>query len=127
LRGVGSARLEDVAAARAAGNSLVTARELRARGAAAAVEALPEGAPLVVSLDLHGLDPSVAPGVRAAAPGGLGYDEACDLLAAALDRAPLGAAAITELAPALDPQALTALTAVRLAVHLLAGVARRQG
>lgn len=127
LRGVGSARPGDVEAARTAGNRLVTARELRARGVDAAVEMLSDGgAPLAVCLDLDGLDPSVAPGVRAAAPGGLGYEEACSLLAAALDRSPLAAAAITELAPALDPQGLTALTAVRLVVHLLAGVARQQ-
>lgn len=127
LRGVGSARAGDLEAARAAGNRLVTARELRARGVGAAVETLPEGTPLAVCLDLDGLDPSVTPGVRATAPGGVSYEDACDLLAAALGRAPLAAAAITELAPALDPHELTALTAVRLVVHLLAGVARQHG
>jgi agmatinase len=123
MRGVGSAREADLDDARAAGNQIVTARELRARGAAAVAAQLPEGRPLVVSFDLDGLDPSVAPGVRALAPGGLSYEEACDLLTAAAARAPIVGAAFTELAPALDVNGLTALVAVRLITHLLRGVA----
>ena len=43
LRGVGSARASDVEDARAAGNLLVTARELRERGVAWLLEQLPRG------------------------------------------------------------------------------------
>ncbi len=127
LRGAGSARPSDVSEARDAGNVLVSARELHERGAAAAAEQLPEGQPLVVCFDLDGLDPSVAPGVRAAASGGLSYDEACDLLRAAAGRAPIAGAALTEYAPALDVNGLTALVAVRLVTHLLHGIASARG
>ena len=76
LRGVGSARPSDVADARAAGNLLVTARELDERGVPWLLEQLPADASVVVCFDLDGLDPSVAPAVSGTAPGGLTYAQA---------------------------------------------------
>ena len=58
LRGVGSARPADVADARARGNTLVTARELRERGVGWMLEQLPEAASVFIAFDLDGLDPS---------------------------------------------------------------------
>jgi len=124
LRGVGSARLQDVIEARAAGNLLVTARELRSRGVPWLAGQLPAGDDLFISLDLDGLDPSVVPAVSAPAPGGLSYDEACDLLAEAAARCHVVGAAFTELVPALDTNQLSALVAVRLLSRLIAAIAR---
>lgn len=124
LRGVGSARAEDVADARAAGNLLVTARDLRTRGVAWLADQLPAGADIFVSFDLDGLDPSVVPAVSAPAPGGVSYDEACDLLAAVASRGRVVGAAFTELAPARDVNRLSALVAVRLVMRLIAAIAR---
>ena len=125
LRGVGSARATDVADARAAGNLLVTARELRERGVAWLLERIPTDAAVFVSFDCDGLDPTVCPAVSAAAPGGLSYDEAADLLSGiALDRR-LAGAAFTELVPALDLNEVSALVVTRLIMRLLAGLARR--
>ena len=59
LRGVGSARSTDVDDARAAGNLLVTARELRERGVAWLLEQLPRGGSVFIVFDTDGLDPSV--------------------------------------------------------------------
>ena len=123
LRGVGSARAADVEAARAAGNLLVTARELRERGVAWLVGQLPPDGAAFVSFDLDGLDPSVCPGVSAPAPGGLTWDEASDLLGAIGPR--LAGAAFTELVPALDVNELGALVTARLALRLAGGVPPR--
>src|SRR3990170_6631800 len=81
LRGVGSARSSDVEDSRAAGNLLLTARELRERGVPWLLEQLPPNASVFVAFDCDGLDPSVLPAVSALAPGGLSYHEASDLLA----------------------------------------------
>lgn len=124
LRGVGSARATDVADARAAGNLLVTARDLRERGVGWLVEQLPAGVDVFISFDLDGLDPSVVPAVSAPAPGGLSYDEACDLLAAVASRCRVIGAAFTELAPARDVNQLSALVVVRLVMRLIAAIAR---
>jgi agmatinase len=122
LRGVGSARAADVDDARAAGDLLVTARELRERGVGWLLEQLPADASVFVSFDCDGLDPSVAPAVSAPAPGGLSYREAWDLLAGIGPR--LAGAAFTEYVPALDNNHLSALVVTRLMSALLAGLIR---
>jgi agmatinase len=126
LRGVGSARSSDVADARAAGNLLVTARDLRGRGVAWLMDQLPEGEPVFISLDLDGLDPSLAPAVSGISPGGLSYDEVSDLLGGVAARCWVVGAAFTELVPALDTSALSALVVVRMVMRLLAGLDRNR-
>lgn len=125
LRGVGSARGSDVADARAAGNLIVTARELRERGVPWLLDQLPADAPLAIVFDCDGLDPAVLPAVSGLSPGGLAYDEACDLLSGAAQRCRVVAAAFTELVPELDVDGRSALVVVRLVTRLLAALARR--
>ncbi len=122
LRGVGSARAGDVEDARAAGNLLVTARELRARGAGWLLAQLPADAPVFLSFDCDGLDPSLMPAVSAMAPGGLDYDEASDVLAGIGGR--LAGAAFTEYVPEIDTGERSALVVARL-IGLLVAAARR--
>lgn len=126
LRGVGSARDADVADARAAGNLLVTARELDERGVPWLLAQLPANAAMVLVFDLDGLDPSVAPAVSGTAPGGLTYAQASALLRGLTARTQLAGAVITEMVPALDVNGLTALVAVRLLSLLIGGMARRR-
>jgi len=114
LRGVGSARASDVADARAAGNLLITARELRERGVQWLLAQLPPDASVFVSFDCDGLDPSVFPAVSALAPGGLSYVEALDLIQGIGPR--LVGAVFTEFVPALDRNELSALVLARLVV-----------
>jgi agmatinase len=124
LRGVGSARSSDVADARAAGNLLVTARQLRDRGVPWLIDELPPGGPVFLAFDLDGLDPSVAPAVSGLSPGGLSYHEASDLIAGVAGRCRVVGAAFTELVPALDADGISALVVVRLVMRLLAGIDR---
>jgi len=118
LRGVGSARAADVEDSLAAGNLLVTAREIREGGVGGVLAALPPDASIFVAFDCDGLDPSVLPAVSAPSPGGLTYLEATDLLAGIGPR--LAGAAFTEYVPALDDTATSALVVARLIVALIA-------
>ena len=118
LRGVGSARAADVDDSRAAGNLLVTARELRQRGVAWLVEQMAVDASVFVSFDCDGLDPSVFPAVSAPAPGGLSYFEAFDLLAGIGPR--LVGAVFTEYTPEVDLNEISALTVGRMVTRLAA-------
>lgn len=117
LRGVGSARAADVADARAAGNLLVTAHDLRARGVGWVLEQIPADASVLVAFDCDGLDPSVFPAVSALSPGGLTYAEADDLLAGVADR--LAGAVFTEFVPERDVNELSSLVVARLILRLL--------
>jgi agmatinase len=126
LRGVGSARTSDVADARAAGNVLITARQLRDNGVESVLRELPRGEHVFIAFDLDGLDPSVAPAVSGISPGGLSYDEAGDLLGGVAERCRVVGAAFTELVPALDVNGVSALVVVRLVMRLLAGIDRNR-
>ena len=126
LRGVGSARTSDVADARAAGNQLVTARELRERGVPWLLDELPQGAAVFVVFDLDGIDPSVAPAVSGLSPGGISYDEAGDLVGGVAARCRVVGAAFTELVPALDLDGVSTLVVVRMVMRLLAGLDRKR-
>jgi agmatinase len=117
LRGVGSARAADVDASRAAGNLLVTARELRERGVPWLLDQLASEGPIFLAFDCDGLDPSVFPAVAAPSPGGLDFVEAADLLAGIGPR--LAGAVFTEYVPALDVNELSALVVARLATRLI--------
>ncbi len=117
LRGVGSARPTDVEDSRAAGNLLVTARELRERGVPWLLDQIPSDAAIFLSFDCDGLDPSVFPAVSGLAPGGLDAREGMDL-AAGIGRR-LAGAIISEYVPRLDPHGLGAVVAARLATRLL--------
>jgi agmatinase len=120
LRGVGSARPADVADARAAGNLLVTAAEVRERGVGWAAGHLAADASVFLSFDCDALDPSAFPAVSALAPGGLTYAEAFELVGAIGPR--LAGAALTEYVPQLDESGASAAVAVRLLVRLIAGM-----
>jgi len=121
LRGVGSAGAADVQDSHAAGNLLVTARELRERGVPWLLDQLPADASVFVAFDCDGLDPAVFPAVSAPAPGGLSYLEATDLLLGVGPR--LIGAAFTEFVPSRDVGDLSALVLVRLIGHALARLA----
>ena len=119
LRGTGSARPSDVDDARAAGNALVTAADLRERGVGWVLGQLPPDASVFLAFDCDGLDPSVFPAVSAQAPGGLSYPQAAELLGGIGRR--LVGAAFTEYVPGLDAAETSALVAVRLMIVAIAG------
>ena len=86
-RGTGSARISDYRDAQASGVTFIMAREVAAQGIRAAIEAIPTGANLIITLDCDGLDPSIIPGVIGPAPGGLTYWQTIELLHGAAQRA----------------------------------------
>lgn len=125
MRGVGSARAEEIEAARRYGSFLVTAREIHAAGVEAALRLIPEDARVVITLDCDGLDPGIMPGVAAPSPGGLTYTETIDLIAGVGRRAWIVGFDIVELAPDADVGNLSALTASRLVVNAIGTVVRQ--
>src|SRR5215470_15203016 len=88
-RGTGSARVADFDDARAAGVTFVTGRDVATHGISAALDAIPKGADLLITIDCDGLDPTVIPGVIGPAPGGLTYWQTVELLQGAALRAPI--------------------------------------
>jgi agmatinase len=120
-RGIGSARAQDIADTLARGNTIVTAGAVRERGIAHVLKQLPEEGNYHIALDCDGLDPAVMPGTSAPAPGGLGYDDTAALFRGLGSRGKVVGFNLAEHYPALDVNGITALTAVRLIVNLMAG------
>jgi agmatinase len=125
LRSVGSARLAEIEAARRYGSRFVTAREVHAQGAEAALRHIPEGARVVITLDCDSLDPGIMPGVAARTPGGLTYTQVIDLIAGVGRRARIAGFDLVELYPPADIDGLSALTAARLLVNAIGTVVRQ--
>lgn len=124
LRAVGSARREEVEAARAWGSRLVTMRQVRTSGVAEIADALPRDGALLIHIDVDALDPSICPGINALSPGGLWLDEVTDLIAAAMMGRRLAGFSIVEFQPANDVNDMTATVVGRLICHVLGHLAR---
>jgi agmatinase len=129
LRGTGSARAGEVAAARAFGARLHTAAAVHAHGLGPVLASIPADLPLYITIDADGLDPSVMPGVMAPAPGGLTFAQVSALLSTLARRQPVLGMDIVEIAPRFDASnAITAIAAGRLLVMVMGlSAARRAG
>lgn len=126
MRGSGSARVGDFEDAQRACVTFITAREVATRGIQPALDAIPPGSDLLITLDCDGLDPSVIPGVIGPAPGGLGYWQVVELLHGAAQRARIAAFDLVEFVPQRDIQQLGALVAARLVGNAIGLIARQQ-
>jgi agmatinase len=123
-RGLGSARPGDLADAKAWGAIFVPAEAVHEHGIAAALDAVPAGSQVLVTLDCDGLDPTIMPAVIAPAPGGLTYWQAIGILRGIAAKARLVAFDLVELVPERDVAGLGALTAARIIVNVLGLMAR---
>jgi agmatinase len=123
MRGLGSARRQEVDDARAYGSVLIGAEELHRVGVEEALRRIPAAERYYVTIDADGLDPSIAPGVNWRAPGGLTYFEALGLLRGLATRGRIVGVDFVEVVPALDVANLTSLHAAVLLVNTIAALA----
>jgi agmatinase len=126
LRASGSARPEEVEAANAYGAHLITAYELHDVGMDAILARIPDGGRYYVTVDMDGMDPSIAPGVNAPAPGGVTYVEARKLIHGLVRKGRVVGMDVVEITPKHDVNQITCITAGRLIVNLI-GQAVRAG
>ena len=120
LRGLRFDR-EAVEAARGRGHRLVPMWELGTPAELdAAVAALPEGAPVYLSIDVDALDPAVLPGTSSPEPDGLTYAALVALVRGAARRNTVVGADVVEFLPSADPSGNSALLVARLVMDVLA-------
>lgn len=106
----------------ARGHRLVLMKEIREQGLAAAVQALPAGELVYLTLDIDVLDPAVAPGTSSPEADGLTYADLRALLRAAARQNQVVAGDIVEVNPYLDVGNQTSLLAARAAIEMMAFV-----
>lgn len=123
MRGVGSARPAEVAAARAWGARLVPVAEALALGPAGIAALLPPGR-LVVQVDLDVLDPADCGAVNAPTPGGFRFGALAAILRHVIAARGLAGLSVVELVPARDPFGLSAIAAARVLCNAIGAACR---
>ena len=126
LRCQGSARNEEVAAARTYGSHLITDMELQDRGIDSVLEQIPDGGNSYLTIDADGMDPAVMPAVDSPAPGGVSYHQARKLIQGLAVKTRVLGMDIVEITPKRDINGITALTACNLIINMI-GSATRAG
>jgi agmatinase len=126
LRANGSARQEEVDAAHEYGAHLITASELHDVGIDAILARIPDGGRYYLTVDMDGMDPSIAPAVMAACPGGVTFSQARKLIHGLVAKGRIVGMDVVEITPASDVNGITCITAGRLIVNLI-GMAVRAG
>ena len=128
IRNVSSSNREDYAAARAAGSTILSVRQVRALGSAGVLATIPAGARYYVTIDIDGFDPSIAPGTGTPSHGGFLYYEVMEILQALTRQGEVVGIDLCEVAPDYDPTGSTAILAAQVLMNLLGYVFHaRQG
>ena len=124
IRGLGSAREQEVRDARAWGAQIVTARQIHARGIAAALDLIPPGGNCLITLDCDAIDGAAMPAVMAPTPGGLSYVQIIDLLAGIAGKARIAGFDLIEFVPGRDRGGYAAYVAGRILINVVGALAR---
>jgi agmatinase len=124
MRGIGSARGEEVEAARAYGADIITAYEMHVIGMPAVLERIPAGGPYYLTIDADGVDPTLMPGVLAPTPGGLDWLQLRQLVHGLVEKGRVVGMDLVEIAPDFDVRNLTLIYAERLLCNFIGASVR---
>jgi agmatinase len=119
IRGIGSSKKEDFDAARAYGSVILSPREMRKLGVEGVVARIPDAERYFLTIDIDGIDPSMAPGTGTPSPGGLFYDEVNELFELLAKKGEIIGFDLVEVSPTYDHSGYTGQIASRLALDLL--------
>ena len=122
-RGIGSARAEEVQAARDWGARIIPARNILNAGIASVLEQIEPQSQCLITLDLDGLDSSIMPAVSYPTPGGLSYHHITQLIEGVAAKARIAGFSMVEFVPKKDLQGVATFTAARIAALTLGHIA----
>lgn len=125
-RGIGSARMSDWQDAVAAGVQFVPGGEVAREGVWRAIDLIPEGAEVVICLDVDALDPGIMPAVIGRTAGGLSYWQLLELIGGVAEKARIVGFDMVELMPERDIDGQGALLAAQILASVLGIIARQR-
>lgn len=126
IRGVGSSQKEDFDDARAYGSDIYSPKQIRKIGIEEALKKMPDGEKYYVTIDIDGLDASVAPGAGSPSPGGFYYDEVSEILEAVAKKGEVIGFDLVEVNPLYDPTGVTSQIAARLIIDFINFIIRER-
>ncbi len=124
IRGIGSARRQEVEIARAYGADIVTAYELHDIGMKAVLDRIPDGGPYYLTIDADGFDPTIMPAVMAQVPGGVTWPQMHSLLHGLVRKGRVLGMDLVEIAPSRDVGGITMVHAERLICNFIGACVR---
>lgn len=126
LRGLGSSKKSDFEAARSYGSVLIPAREAARIGVQGVLEKIPRAKNYYITVDIDGFDMSIAPGVASPYPGGMWYEQVCDIIEGVAKMGNIVCADVVEVAPTLDPTGVTVRLAALVMLHTIAQIEQQR-
>jgi len=126
IRGISSSIKEDVDAAREYGSTILSPRQMRKMGVESILELIPEGENYYVTIDIDGLDPSLAPGTGTPSPGGLYYDEVNELIEGIAKRGNVIGFDLVEVSPPYDPTGITSQVGARIILDFISFILKEK-
>lgn len=127
IRNVSSSNRDDYEAARAAGSTILSVRDVRRLGPDGVLALVPEGARYYLTIDIDGFDPSIAPGTGTPSHGGFLYYEVLEIMQGLVKRGEVVGMDLVEVAPDYDPSGSTAFLAAQLLLNVLGFVFHEKG
>lgn len=119
IRNVSSTARDGYQAARAMGSDILSVRHLREMGVAKVLERIPPGKRYYLTIDIDGLDPSIAPGTGTPSHGGFLYYEVLELIDGLSKQGDIVGVDLVEVAPDYDPTGGTSILAAQLLMNTL--------
>ncbi|MFD1037281.1 agmatinase [Virgibacillus byunsanensis] len=119
IRGVGSSQRKDFEDARNYGSIILSPKQIRKIGIENVLKDLPDGEQYYITIDIDGLDASVAPGAGSPSPGGFYYNEVNELLEAVAKKGDVIGFDLVEVNPLYDPTGVTSQIAARLMIDFM--------
>lgn len=119
IRNVSSTAKEGYEDAKARGSDILSVRQVRALGAEAVVNRLPEGARYYVTIDIDAFCPSIASGTGTPSHGGFQYYDVLEILQGLSKRGNVVGIDLVEVAPAYDPTESTQILAAQVLLNFI--------
>lgn len=117
IRNVSSSNHSDYEAARQAGSTILSVRQIRQLGRQKVLDMVPENASYYITLDIDGFDPSIAPGTGTPSHGGFLYYEVLEMIQGLSRRGNVIGMDLVEVAPAYDPAGITSILAAQILLN----------
>ncbi len=117
IRNVSSSNRSDYDAARQAGSTILSVRQIRSLGKQQVLEKIPPAENYYITIDIDGFDPSIAPGTGTPSHGGFLYYEVLELIQGLSQRGNIVGMDLVEVAPAYDPTGITSILAAQILMN----------
>ncbi|MGI9406620.1 MAG: agmatinase [Hyphomicrobiaceae bacterium] len=127
IRNVSSTAREGYEDARKYGSDILSVRHFRKMGVDAVLDRIPSGKRYYVTIDIDGLDPSIAPGTGTPSHGGFLYYEVLELMDGLAKRGSIAGMDLVEVAPDYDQTGGTAILAAQILMNTIGRVLHHRG